>query len=43
MIGLKKNLDLEIDLSWFNYLTRKGWVSDKFVKFLENIGKKMKK
>ena len=33
MIRLKKNLDLEIDLSWFNYpFTRKGWVSDKFVK-----------
>ena len=44
MIRLKKNLDLEIDLSWFNYpFTRKGWVSDKFVKFFGKHRKKNEK
>ena len=34
MINLNKNLQLKIDLSWFNYpFTRDGWVSEKFINF----------
>lgn len=34
MISIEKNLKMQIDLSWFNFpFTKKGWVSEKFVKY----------
>lgn len=43
-IKIENNLDLRIDLSWFNFpFTRKGWVSKKFIDFFGEPRKKNSK
>ena len=44
MISLKKGLNLDVDLKWFNYpFTREGWVSNKFVEYFGEHRKKNEK